>query len=168
MTSVIIYTDGACSGNPGPGGYGVLLQSGSHTKELAAGYRRTTNNRMELLALIKGLELLNRPCEVTLYSDSRYVVDAVQKNWAKSWKARGWVKADKQPAVNADLWDRALKVLEKHKVTLRWVKGHASNAGNNRCDELAVAASRSSGLMVDEGYERASQKNGLSEAKRLI
>lgn len=153
MTSVTIYTDGACSGNPGPGGYGVLLQSGQHTKELAAGYRKTTNNRMELMALIKGLELLNRSCEVTLFSDSKYVVDTVQKGWAKSWKARGWRKADNQPAINADLWDRALKVLEKHKVTIRWVKGHASNAGNNRCDELAVAASRSSGLQVDEGYE---------------
>lgn len=155
MTPVTIYTDGACSGNPGPGGYGVLLQSGSHTKELAAGYRKTTNNRMELLAMIKGLELLTRPCTVTLFSDSRYVVDAVQKNWAKSWKARGWKKADGQPAVNADLWDRALKVLEKHNVTLRWVKGHASNEGNNRCDELAVAASKSGNLAVDEGYERA-------------
>ncbi|HEY1084445.1 MAG TPA: ribonuclease HI [Prosthecobacter sp.] len=155
MTSVTIYTDGACSGNPGPGGYGVLLQSGQHTKELAAGYRKTTNNRMELMALIKGLELLNRSCEVTLFSDSKYVVDTVQKGWAKSWKARGWKKADNQPAINADLWDRALKVLEKHKVTIRWVKGHASNAGNNRCDELAVAASRSGGLQVDEGYELA-------------
>lgn len=158
MTSVTIYTDGACSGNPGPGGYGVLLQSGKHTRELAQGYRRTTNNRMELLALIKGLELLNRPCEVTLFSDSRYVVDAVEKGWAKSWKARGWKKADKQPAVNADLWDRALKVLEKHRVKLRWVKGHASNEGNNRCDEIAVAASHSSGLLIDEGYEAAAQQ----------
>lgn len=155
MTSVTIYTDGACSGNPGPGGYGVLLQSGQHTKELAAGYRKTTNNRMELMALIQGLELLTRPCTVTLYSDSRYVVDAIEKGWARSWKARGWVKADKQPAVNADLWDRALKVLAKHKVTLKWVKGHASNAGNNRCDELAVAAARSPRLLVDEGYESA-------------
>lgn len=158
MTSVTIYTDGACSGNPGPGGYGVLLQAGAHTKELSEGYRRTTNNRMELMALIKGLELLNRPCTVTLFSDSKYVVDTVQKGWAKSWKARGWVKADKQPAVNADLWDRALKALEKHKVTIRWVKGHASNAGNNRCDELAVAASKSGGLQADEGYELAKAK----------
>lgn len=153
MTPVTIYTDGACSGNPGPGGYGVLLQSGKHTKELSQGYRRTTNNRMELLALIKGLELLNRPCTVTLFSDSKYVVDAVEKGWAKSWKSRGWKKADKQPAVNTDLWERALKALEKHKVTLRWVKGHASNEGNNRCDELAVAASKSADLLVDEGYE---------------
>ncbi|MCW0220665.1 MAG: ribonuclease HI, partial [Prosthecobacter sp.] len=103
MTTVTIYTDGACSGNPGPGGYGVLLQSGQHTKELSEGYRKTTNNRMELMALIKGLELLTRPCTVTLFSDSKYVVDTVQKGWAKSWKARGWKKADKQPAVNADL-----------------------------------------------------------------
>ncbi|TDU81625.1 ribonuclease HI [Prosthecobacter fusiformis] len=158
MTSVTIYTDGACSGNPGPGGYGVLLQAGQHTKELSEGYRKTTNNRMELMALIKGLELLNRPCVVTLFSDSKYVVDTVEKGWAKAWKSRGWIKADKQPAVNADLWDRALKALEKHRVTIRWVKGHASNAGNNRCDELAVAATRSPGLLVDEGYERAKAK----------
>jgi ribonuclease HI len=135
-----------------------LLQSGTHRKELAQGYRRTTNNRMELLALIKGLELLNRPCAVTLFSDSKYVVDAVEKGWAKSWKARGWKKADKQPAINADLWERALQVLEKHRVTLRWVKGHASNEGNNRCDELAVAASKSAQLLVDEGYERSKEK----------
>ena len=158
MAQLVIYTDGAARGNPGPGGYGVLLQAGQHTKELAQGFRKTTNNRMELMALIKGLELLNRPCVVTLFSDSKYVVDTVEKGWAKAWKARGWIKADKQPAVNSDLWDRALKALEKHRVTIRWVKGHASNAGNNRCDELAVAATRSTPLLVDEGYELAKAK----------
>ena len=167
MTAVTIYTDGACSGNPGPGGYGVLLQSGKHQKELAQGYRQTTNNRMELMAVIAALQILTRTCEVTLYSDSRYVVDSIEKGWAKSWRARGWRKADKQPALNADLWALALDLLAKHKVRLVWVKGHASNPGNNRCDEIAVAASRSAPLLVDEGFEKArASKQGslLSDA----
>lgn len=158
MTQVTIYTDGACSGNPGPGGYGALMQSGKHKKELAQGYRRTTNNRMELMAVIAALQTLTRPCTVTLYSDSRYVVDTIEKGWAKSWKSRGWVKADKQPAMNADLWARALDLLAKHQVKLVWVRGHASNAGNNRCDEIAVGASKSGNLLVDEGFEAARQK----------
>lgn len=153
MTKVTIYTDGACSGNPGPGGYGTILQSGKHERELAQGYRRTTNNRMELMAVIAGLKILTRQCSVTLYSDSRYVVDGIEKGWAKSWKARGWKKADKQPAVNADLWALILDLTARHQVKLVWVKGHASNPGNNRCDALAVAASKSAGLIVDEGYE---------------
>jgi ribonuclease HI len=158
MSQVIIYTDGACSGNPGPGGYGTILQSGKHSRELSQGYRKTTNNRMELMAVIAGLQILTRACDVTLYSDSRYVVDAIEKGWAKSWKARGWKKADKQPAMNADLWARALELLLKHKVKLVWVKGHASNAGNNRCDELAVAASKSGDLIIDSGYEMSKEK----------
>jgi ribonuclease HI len=153
MSQVIIYTDGACSGNPGPGGYAAILQSGKHSRELSQGYRKTTNNRMELLAVIASLQILTRACDVTLYSDSRYVVDAIEKGWAKSWKARGWKKADKQPAMNADLWACALDLLAKHKVKLVWVKGHASNPLNNRCDEIAVAASKSGNLLVDEGYE---------------
>ncbi|HYF33715.1 MAG TPA: ribonuclease HI [Prosthecobacter sp.] len=153
MPPVTIYTDGACSGNPGPGGYGVLLFSGAHRKELSQGYQRTTNNRMELMAVIAGLEALKRPCKVTLFSDSRYVVDAIEKGWAKSWKARGWKKADKNPAVNADLWKRALVALERHEVALRWVRGHAACAENNRCDELAVAAAKSALRLQDEGYE---------------
>jgi len=157
MSQVIIYTDGACSGNPGPGGYGVLLQSGKHAKELSQGYRKTTNNRMELMAVIAALESLKRHCDITLYSDSRYVVDAIEKGWAKNWKARGWKKADKQPALNADLWARALDVLAKHKVRLVWVKGHASNAHNNLCDELAVTASKSGNLLVDAGYEASKE-----------
>ncbi len=157
MSQVIIYTDGACSGNPGPGGYGAILQSGKHSRELSQGYRRTTNNRMELMAVIASLHILTRACEVTLYSDSRYVVDAIEKGWAKSWKARGWKKADKQPAMNADLWALALEQLGKHKVKLVWVKGHASNPNNNRCDEIAVAATKSTSLLVDEGYETAKE-----------
>jgi ribonuclease HI len=161
MSQVTIYTDGACSGNPGPGGYGAILQSGKHTRELSQGYRKTTNNRMELMAVIASLHILTRSCEVTLYSDSRYVVDAIEKGWAKSWKARGWKKADKQPAMNADLWERALDQLARHTVKLVWVKGHASNPHNNRCDEIAVAATKSEGLLVDEGYEAARER--LSE-----
>jgi ribonuclease HI len=161
MSQVTIYTYGACSGNPGPGGYGAILQSGKHTRELSQGYRKTTNNRMELMAVIASLHILTRSCEVTLYSDSRYVVDAIEKGWAKSWKARGWKKADKQPAMNADLWERALDQLARHTVKLVWVKGHASNPHNNRCDEIAVAATKSEGLLVDEGYEAARER--LSE-----
>ncbi len=153
MTQVTIYTDGACSGNPGPGGYGAILQSGKHNRELSQGYRRTTNNRMELMAVIAALKILTRPCAVTLYSDSRYVVDGIEKGWAKNWKARGWKKADKQPALNADLWALILELLSKHQVKLVWVKGHASNAGNNRCDELAVTAAKSENLLMDNGYE---------------
>ena len=163
MSQVTIYTDGACSGNPGPGGYGVLMQSGKHTKELSQGYRKTTNNRMELMAVIAGLKSLVRACEVTLYSDSRYVVDAIEKGWAKGWKARGWIKADKQPAQNADLWAIALDQLARHKVKLVWVKGHASNPGNNRCDEIAVAASKSGDLLVDQGYENKTSASSATK-----
>jgi ribonuclease HI len=162
MSEVTIYTDGACSGNPGPGGYGVLMQSGKHTKELSQGYRKTTNNRMELMAVTAGLKSLVRACEVTLYSDSRYVVDSIEKGWAKGWRARGWIKADKQPAQNADLWVLALEQLERHKVKLVWVKGHASNPGNNRCDELAVAATKGGALLVDAGFENKSSEMSRS------
>ncbi len=149
MTEVDIYTDGACSGNPGPGGYGVVLIYGKHRKELSGGYKKTTNNRMELIAAILGLETLKRPCEVKLYSDSSYLVDAVEKGWALRWKATGW-KGKK----NRDLWEKVLTLLNTHKVQFIWVKGHASNKENNRCDELAVAASKGENLPADEGYER--------------
>lgn len=139
---VIIYTDGACSGNPGPGGYGVILRYNGHEKELSEGFTETTNNRMELLGVITALEALKSPCEVTLYSDSKYVVDAVLKGWARGWQSRGWKKADKTPAKNPDLWERLLKLLEVHDVQFVWVKGHADNPYNNRCDELAVEATQ--------------------------
>ncbi len=163
MTQVTIFTDGACSGNPGPGGYGALLQSGRHRKELSAGYRRTTNNRMELMAVIAALRVLNRACQVVLYSDSRYVVDAIEKGWARGWQSRGWVKSDKQRAQNADLWAEALELLARHQVRLVWVKGHAENEGNNRCDQLAVAAAQGSTLLIDEGFEatKVSPDSGL-------
>ena len=142
MKTVTIYTDGACSGNPGPGGWGAILQYGEFRKELSGGEAHTTNNRMELTGVITALEALKEPCIVELYSDSKYVIDALQKGWAKGWRARGWVKADKKPALNPDLWERLLELCEKHTVRLHWVKGHADNPNNNRCDELAVAESR--------------------------
>lgn len=138
MKTVTLYTDGACSGNPGPGGWGVILLFGGHRKELSGGEERTTNNRMELTAVIRGLEALKEPCMVELYSDSKYVIDALSKGWARGWKARGWVKADKKPALNPDLWDRLLALCDTHTVNLHWVKGHAGNPYNSRCDELAV------------------------------
>ena len=138
MKTVTLYTDGACSGNPGPGGWGAILMYGTHKKELSGGEPNTTNNRMELTAVIRGLEALNEPCVVELYSDSKYVIDALEKGWARGWKARGWVKGDKKPALNPDLWERLLELCGYHQVRLHWVKGHATNPYNNRCDELAV------------------------------
>ena len=140
--NVTIYTDGACSGNPGPGGYGAILMYGSHKKELSGGEAMTTNNRMELLGVITALKALNRPCTVDLYTDSQYVVNAIEKGWAKKWQANGWMRNKKEKALNPDLWQQLLDLLEKHSVTFHWVKGHAENAFNNRCDELAVAESR--------------------------
>ncbi len=140
MKQVNIYSDGACSGNPGPGGYGTILEFGTVTKELSGGFADTTNNRMELLGAIVGLEALKEPCEVTLYSDSKYLCDAVCQGWVYSWQARGWKKADKKPALNVDLWQRLLPLLETHKVTFVWIKGHAGHPMNERCDTLAVQA----------------------------
>ena len=150
--TVTIYTDGACSGNPGPGGYGVVLIYGEDRKELSEGYRLTTNNRMEVLAVIKGLEALKKPCKVNLYSDSKYVVDAIEKGWVTKWKQNGWMRNKKEKASNVDLWERLLLMLEKHQVKFIWVKGHADNPGNERCDELARMAIQSGVLLEDENY----------------
>lgn len=139
---VTIYTDGACSGNPGPGGYGAILMYGSHQKELSGGAANTTNNRMELMGVITALKALNRPCTVQLYTDSQYVVNAIEKGWAVKWRANGWMRNKKDKALNPDLWQELLELLEKHDVTFHWVKGHAENPYNNRCDALAVAESR--------------------------
>ncbi|NLP26350.1 MAG: ribonuclease HI [Clostridiales bacterium] len=138
MKKVEIFSDGACSGNPGPGGYGVILRYKDNVKELSGGERDTTNNRMELMGVIIGLSALKEPCEVILTTDSKYVVDSVTKGWVYGWKKRGWIKSDKKPALNVDLWERLLPLLEKHKVEFKWVKGHAGHPENERCDELAV------------------------------
>lgn len=142
MKKVEIFTDGACSGNPGPGGYGVVMRYKGIEKELSGGNPRTTNNRMELSAVIAGLSALKEPCEVTIISDSKYIIEAVQKGWAKKWKANNWIKSDKKKALNPDLWDKLLSLLEKHKVEFVWVKGHAGHPENERCDKLAVMESQ--------------------------
>ncbi len=142
MKEVIIYTDGACSGNPGPGGWGAVLMYGDHRKEISGGENPSTNNRMEMMAVICGLQALKQPCKVELYSDSRYVIDSIEKGWARSWRAKGWVKADKKPALNSDLWEIILNLLDIHTVRFHWVKGHSTNEFNNRCDQLAVAESQ--------------------------
>ena len=139
---VIIYTDGACSGNPGPGGYGAILMYGEHKKELSGGEAETTNNRMELLGVITALRALKRPCTVQLFTDSQYIVNAIELGWAKRWQANGWMRNKKDPALNPDLWQELLDLLNIHTVTFHWVKGHADNPYNNRCDELAVMESR--------------------------
>ena len=141
MKTVTLYTDGACSGNPGPGGWGAILMYNQHKKELSGGDKHTTNNKMELTAVIRGLEQLKEPCVVELYSDSKYVIDALQKGWAKSWRAKNWRKGDGKPALNPDLWEKLLQLCEVHQVKLHWVKGHAENEFNNRCDEMAVIQS---------------------------
>lgn len=142
MKKVRLYTDGACSGNPGPGGWGAILRFGEHEKELSGGEAKTTNNRMELSAVIAGLSALKEPCEVEIISDSKYVIDAVTKGWAVKWQKNGWVKPDKKPALNPDLWEKLLSLLGKHKVSFTWVKGHAGHPENERCDALAVAESK--------------------------
>ncbi len=151
MKKVEIFTDGACSGNPGPGGYGTILKYQGHTKELSAGYKQTTNNRMELMAIIQGLEALKEPCEVTVYSDSRYIVDAINKGWLNKWAKNHWMRNKKEAAKNIDLWQRLLTQLQRHKVRFVWVKGHAGHPENERCDELAVKASQNPTL-TDQGY----------------
>ncbi|HDR90068.1 MAG TPA: ribonuclease HI [Bacteroidetes bacterium] len=153
---IIIYTDGAASGNPGPGGYGIVLKAGRHRKELSGGYSHTTNNRMELLAVIKALEALKKPgSRVTIYTDSRYVADAVEKGWVFEWERKGFKKKK-----NPDLWKRFLEVYRNHRVEFVWIRGHADIPENERCDRLAVEASRRNDLEPDPGY-RAEEDQGL-------
>ena len=151
---VVIYSGGGALRNPGPGGYGAVIVNNGKTKELSKGFRRTTNNRMELLACIAGLGAIKKPSSIVLYSDSKYVVNGITKGWAKKWRANGWVKSNKEPALNPDLWDQLLKLCSKHDVTFQWVKGHAGIAGNERCDELATQAASGRNLAVDKLYEK--------------
>lgn len=153
MKKVDIYTDGACSGNPGRGGFGAILMYGKYRKECSGGFAQTTNNRMEIYAAIVALEALREPCEVTLFSDSKYLVDAVSKHWLSAWKRRGWKRQNSDPVLNVDLWQKLMSLLATHKVTFRWVKGHAENEFNNRCDELARNAICAGGeLPEDTGF----------------
>lgn len=150
---VLIYTDGGCINNPGPGGYGVVLLRGETQKELSGGFRLTTNNRMELTACIEGLKSLEESSSVILYSDSRYVVNGIEKGWAKRWRAKGWMRGPDQPAVNADLWKQLLDLCDTHDVEFSWVKGHAGNPGNERCDTLATQAAMGKNLLPDTEFE---------------
>jgi len=156
-TEIIMYTDGGASGNPGPGGYGCMLISGKHRKDISQGYKLTTNNRMELLAVIAGLEALKNPgMNVDIYSDSKYVVDSVQKGWVFNWQKKGFKKKK-----NVDLWQRFLKIYPQHNVKFHWVKGHANIEGNEIADRLAVEAYQKGNLLIDEGYEAEQKNEGL-------
>jgi ribonuclease HI len=149
MKKVTIYTDGACSGNPGPGGYGVILEYVGKVKELSAGFANTTNNRMEMMAAIAGLSALTEPCDVTVVSDSRYMVDAIEKGWVKKWEKNDWMRNKRDKALNVDLWKRLLALLKKHRVTFTWIRGHNHHPQNERCDRLAVAAASQPDLPED-------------------
>lgn len=142
MKQIEIFTDGACSGNPGPGGWGAVMRYKQYEKELSGGEAETTNNRMEMTALIRALQSLKEPCEITLCSDSKYVIDGLEKGWAKGWRARGWRKSDKSPALNSDLWAQLLELTEQHVIHYKWIKGHAGHPENERCDRLAVEQSK--------------------------
>lgn len=157
MPKIKIYTDGAAKGNPGKGGYGIVLLSEHHKKEVSAGFKNTTNNRMELLSVIVALEMLkNQPSDVMVYSDSKYVVDSVEKGWVFNWEKNGFVKKK-----NIDLWKRFLKIYRKHQVEFQWIKGHAGEEYNERCDQLAVKAAEGEVLAIDEGYENSLNQNTL-------
>jgi ribonuclease HI len=162
--AVTIYTDGGCLGNPGPGGYGVVLRYGQHEKCLSGGFARTTNNRMEIMAAIVGLEALKDTCDVTLHSDSKYVVDAMSKGWVQRWRANGWKRNKKDKAVNVDLWERLLTACAVHEVAFKWVKGHAGHPDNEACDRLANAAAARTDLPPDEAYDRSMTIGGAPEA----
>jgi len=165
VKQVTIYTDGACIGNPGPGGYGVILFYQGHRKELSGGYRRTTNNRMEIMAAIVGLGALKEKCKVTLYSDSEYLVKAMSKGWAQRWRANGWKRNKREKVLNPDLWERLLQLCEYHDAQFSWVKGHAGTLENIRCDELAMQAAQRPNLPVDEGYISQSEMKTSFEAR---
>ncbi len=149
MKSVEIFTDGACSGNPGPGGYGVLLKFNGQTKQISQGFKKTTNNRMELRAVIEGLKALTEKCDVTIYSDSKYIVDAIKKGWARRWKANNWYRNKKEKALNIDLWQILIDLIDQHSVKFIWVKGHAGHPENEICDKLAVKATAGKNLVDD-------------------
>jgi ribonuclease HI len=151
-TTIVLYSDGACLGNPGPGGYGAILTYGDHRRELSGGFRLTTNNRMELMAAIKGLEALKRRCAVTLVSDSEYLVNSLRKGWAVRWRAQGWKRSGKA-VPNADLWAQLLALADTHHIAVEWVQGHAGHVENERCDVLATTAAAANPLDVDVGYE---------------
>jgi ribonuclease HI len=153
LKKVIIYTDGGCIGNPGPGGYGVVLKYEDNSKEISGGFRLTTNNRMELMAAIEGLKILKYPCDISLFSDSRYLVEAFNKGWLFNWKKKNWQKSDKKDVLNIDLWEQLYDLSKRHQITFHWVKGHNGHIENERCDQLASAAANNINLPPDIFYE---------------
>jgi ribonuclease HI len=155
MKEILLVTDGACKGNPGPGGYGTILIYKNHKKEFSEGFKLTTNNRMEMLAVIKGLEALKEKCKVKVLSDSKYIVDNVKGGYPWGWRKKGWVLSSKKPAKNSDLWDRLLNLIEIHDVQFEWVKGHSGHELNERADELATGAAVSNALLNDNGFQRS-------------
>jgi len=161
LPAVEIYTDGGCEPNPGAGGYAAVLLHPKKRAEVIGGFRKTTNNRMEILAVIAGLEMLKQPCKVTLYSDSQYLVEAIMKGWAPSWKRKNWWRTKTERAANVDLWERLLLLCEKHVVEFRWVRGHAGDLENERCDQLAMQALRQADLPIDDGYENKADTGGV-------
>jgi len=168
MKQITIYTDGACKKNPGPGGYGVVLQYGEKRKELAAGYRLTTNNRMEIMSAIAGLEALKEPCEVHILSDSQYLVNAIEKGWARRWKAKNWKRGKNEKAVNPDLWERLLALCKIHRVRFEWLKGHSGHSENERCDKLASDAAVNHNHAIDEGYEKQEAASASPKTKSFL
>ena len=154
LKEIIIYTDGSCIGNPGPGGYCVILKYNEHEKQISGGFRLNTNNRMEIMAAIVGLEALKFRCSVTLYSDSKYLVEAMNENWVQRWKANGWFRNKKERAINIDLWERLLDLCNRHSVKFVWVKGHKGDKWNEQCDALSKKAATQQGVLIDEEYER--------------
>jgi ribonuclease HI len=159
LKEVTIYTDGACLGNPGPGGYAAVLLYGGRRKELSGGFRLTTNNRMELTAAIQGLAALKQPCRVRLFTDSQYLANSLNQGWARRWRARNWHRNKKDKAENPDLWERLIDLIDKHRVEVIWIRGHDGNPENERCDALAVNAARQPGLPPDPAYEDARSLN---------
>lgn len=154
MKHVTIYTDGSSRGNPGPGGFGCLLIYNNQQREISGGFAKTTNNRMEIMAALRGIESLKEPCEVTLYSDSKYLIDTMAKGWIHGWKKKGWSRGPNKPLKNIDLWQRMSQTIQGHKIQWKWVKGHAGHAENERCDELATAAADRRGNPADEGFKK--------------
>lgn len=153
MKKITLYSDGACSGNPGPGGYGAVFVYGEHSKELSKGYRHTTNNRMELLGIIEPMESLKEPCEVHAVTDSQYITNAINKGWIDNWVKKGWKTAAKKPVKNQDLWNRLIELMNKHSLTIEWVRGHNGHPMNESCDDLAVSAREGTNLAEDKGYD---------------
>lgn len=149
---VIIFTDGSCLGNPGPGGWAAIMRCNGQERELCGGFAPTTNNRMEILAVLESLESLREPCTVTLYTDSQYVRNAVEKKWLAGWRRNGWKTADKKPVKNRDLWERLVPLLDKHTITFKWVRGHSGHPENERCDELARGQASRRDLLADPGF----------------